>query len=115
MSNWSFSYTDGSGNQFRFWKQNDKTHFQYDPVQPRFSSSGIYSGGTEKKGVLSTEQAIILEQRIGFWRANKSEHVETRMMGVGLLSIKEDEITTSFLLPEGKLKQLSEMLRPLRR
>ena len=114
MSKLSFYYTDGSGNHFRFWQEAEQIHFEYDPVQPQFSSSGVYSGGTAKKGILTAEQAAILRQRFTFWQEATAEHVERRMKGVSILSIEKDKGRTSFLVPESKLKELSAMLRPLR-
>ena len=114
MSKLSFYQTDGSGNRFRFWQEADQMHFEYDPVQPQFSSSGVYSGGTAKNGVLTAEQSAVLRQRFTFWKEKTSEHAESRMKGVAVLSIETDKGRNSFMVSESKLEELSAMLRPLR-
>ena len=66
---WSVAYRDGSGNGFRFWRESEgeDARFEYAPVTPETSSSGIYSGGEPNEGPIfrgqfpwrSLEQALL--------------------------------------------------------
>lgn len=62
---WLATYHDGSGNGYRFWKdsENQGARFEYSPVQPKESSTGMYGGGEPANGVLNSKQAEELWQR----------------------------------------------------
>ena len=49
---WSVSFYDGSGNRLQVWKasKRERVRFEFSPVQPDHSSTGLYSGGRAKKG-----------------------------------------------------------------
>tara|TARA_Y100001954_G_scaffold192879_1_gene207701 strand:- start:157 stop:609 length:453 start_codon:yes stop_codon:yes gene_type:complete len=111
---WECFYTDGSNNQFHFYRKEGKTHFRYEPIQPMMSSSGMYSGGTAKEGILTPEQARLLDSRLQYWQENTSAHVERRSKGVGSFRISQGEGEHLFLIPEAQLNELSALLEPFR-
>ena len=111
---WECWYTDGSNNRFHFYRKDGNVHFRYEPIQPMMSSSGIYSGGTAKEGILSPEQVHILDSRLAHWRNNTEAHVERRSKGVSAFRISQEEREVLFLIPESQLNELSALLKPLR-
>lgn len=111
---WKCVYLDGSGNTFYFHKISDVIHFRYDPIQPEMSSSGVYSGGTAKKGILNTDQASLLEEQIQLWRTDTNAHVDNRSKGISSFRIRQGESTQTFLIPESQLQSLSVLLLPFR-
>ena len=61
---WNVTYHDGSNNSFRCGQESEGEHarFEYAPITPETSSSGIYSGGQAKKGPMNAKR---VEE---FWR-----------------------------------------------
>ena len=111
---WECFYLDGSGNQFHFYRKDGLIHFRYDPIQPLMSSSGVYSGGTAKDGVLTPEQASTLETQVQNWQKNSSAHVERRSKGVSSFRVVQGDKSSRFLIPESQLETLSALLEPFR-
>ena len=111
---WECGYIDGSGNDFHFYKQDGAIHFRYKPIQPLQSSSGVYSGGTAKTGILSPEQAKTLETQLNFWKEKKDSHVTRRSKGVGSFRLVNGEQSRYFLVPESQMTELNALLKPLR-
>ena len=111
---WECFYLDGSGNQFHFYRKEGTMHFRYDPIQPMMSSSGVYSGGTAKDGVLTPEQARVLEAQVKRWQETTSAHVDRRSKGISSFRAVQGEVSRVFLVPESQLVELSELLEPLR-
>lgn len=116
---WSIRYHDGNGNGYRFWKttRKESARFEYLPVKPEGSSSGIYSGGVPKKGLLAAKRVRELWQRIGKLAADTSLHAASREMGTGAFTLKEpgsDE--RKFLIKSGPtLKEFDAFLEPFRK
>lgn len=111
---WECFYIDGSNNEFYFYRNDGKIHFRYDPIQPMMSSSGVYSGGTAKEGVLTPEQAQTLESQLKYWSETTGAHVERRIKGVGSFRMVDGDTERLFLIPESQLKELNVLLKPLR-
>ena len=111
---WECFYLDGSGNQFHFYRKEGAIHFRYDPIQPAMSSSGVYSGGTAKDGVLTSEQASMLVSQVQNWQENTVAHVERRSKGVSSFRVAKGEGDRLFLVPESQLTELNALLKPLR-
>lgn len=88
---WSLTYHDGSGNGYRFRQAaaKDSARFEYSPIQPHNSSSGVYSGGKPKKGTVSARQAAQLWQWVRKLEADTSLRADSRMMGTGAFRWKE--------------------------
>jgi hypothetical protein len=97
---WSITYHDGSGNRYRFWRDDD-ARFEYEPVTPEMSSSGTYSGGEPRAGELTVEQTRELWRRIKSLRAATALHTETRAMGTGAFVVVTDDGTDRFLIRGG--------------
>ncbi|MEC7986052.1 MAG: hypothetical protein VX278_12890 [Myxococcota bacterium] len=111
---WECFYADGSGNRFHFYRKEGAIHFQYDPIQPAMSSSGIYSGGTPKAGILSEEQADLLREQVQIWHQNSGAHVKVRSKGTSSFRVKKRADEIQFLIPESQLVELNTLLKPLR-
>ena len=111
---WECFYIDGSNNEFYFYRNDGNMHFRYDPVQPMMSSSGIYSGGTAKEGVLTPNQVQILESQLKYLSETTSIHVERRIKGVSSFRMVYGKTEHLFLIPESNLRELSTLLEPLR-
>jgi len=101
---WKVEYHDGSGNGYRFWRDSSEAnaHFQYEPVQPKESSSGSYSGGEARFGSLDTKQAEELWQRIRNLHANASLQAKTRELGTGAFKIDDRGKKEEFLIKDGE-------------
>lgn len=82
-----YGYADGSGNVYLI--KNDS--IRYDPVTPRNSSSGTYSGGEPASAPLSADQKKELEQKIDQVFRNKDNVIENRIMTSGQLVVYEGE------------------------
>lgn len=81
-----FRYADGSGNAFRFERRADGAYdFHYAPVRPAMSSSGFYSGGEERSGLIDAAEAAALWTRLRPLLTEPSVLLERRVMGSGLL------------------------------
>lgn len=82
---WSVSYSDGSGNSYTFTRQEEggEVRFQYDPVTPQESSSGIYSGGEPRSGQVSASDIGRLERWLQRLEMDTSVHTDARSKGTG--------------------------------
>jgi len=100
---WLATYHDGSGNGYRFWKdsENEDAHFEYSPVQPKESSTGMYSGGEPAKGVLNSKQVEKLWQRVRRLESDATLREEARMKGTGAFLLKEPSGTREFIITNG--------------
>jgi hypothetical protein len=94
----SISYSDGSANAYRFWGDG---RFEYDPVTPKRSSTGMYSGGDPRAGTLDAGQIAELWQRVQALAANTTLHVEDRAKGTGSFHIVDETGTRSFIVERG--------------
>ena len=101
---WLVTYHDGSANAYRFWKDEDgkEAQFDYAPVQPKDSSTGMYSGGNPKKGTLSQKQERAIWQRIKKLEADSSIRAEDRMKGTGAFRLKEGSGSRDFIINNSK-------------
>lgn len=104
---WTLFYGDESGNDLRVWKraEDSKIVFDYGPVRPEESSSGTYSGGEAKAGVLSEKDAADLWRRAVRLEAEKSLRAEARAMGTGAFTLRDAGGTRDFIVKQdSKLK-----------
>ena len=105
---WSVTYSDHSGNVYRFWKDGAESdaRFAYEPVQPETSSSGIYSGGTPRQGTLDSSAVTELLARVRKLEAATESHCPKRLKGSGSFRIRVgDEAPLRFLLAAGARRQ----------
>lgn len=114
---WSFSFADGSGNGYRIWAdEHDDVRFEYTPVTPMLSSSGVYSGGARVHGVLEDGDASAIWESLLALEKNSSCHVTQRMMGSGSFRYETPEEQGAFLVGAGsELQAFLELVADLKR
>ena len=120
---WDYVYSDGSANEYRI----SPRELQYVPVTKENSSSGFYSGGTEKSVVLSDAQYRTISQLLDAALADKTAHTGTRVKMTGLIRRSTDSTNSAsssngsrsavILSPRAAVKQkieaaLASMLKP---
>lgn len=93
---WSLTYADGSGNATRLWQDGEGAHFEYTPVTPEMSSSGVYSGGDPRSGALEPAQIDELWRLAREVQATTSAHIEARIMGSSQFSLTTPTEKASF-------------------
>jgi hypothetical protein len=87
---WTLSYGDGSANAYHF-KQDSKSSdvfFEYVPVRPEQSSTGFYSGGVPRKGLLDPKRVSELEKWLDKLESDPSLRSDSRDKGTGAFTIK---------------------------
>ncbi len=86
-SAWSMNYSDGSGNAFFFSQAagDSEAKFVYNPVTPKESSSGTYSGGSPRKGAMTPAQVSELKRWVQQLKDDSANHAEQRAMGTGAI------------------------------
>ncbi|MBY9019899.1 MAG: hypothetical protein KGD67_02495 [Candidatus Lokiarchaeota archaeon] len=105
------NYSDGNGNQYII----EQGTIEYNPVKPKFSSSGIYNGGEHRKRKLTSHQydeiASIIKEAI----TNKPSHIKNRVKMSGVISIQEEITVRSFILnPKSEeLKKIDKILQEI--
>lgn len=114
---WRIVYADGSANQFLFWQDTatQAASFEYAPVSPEQSSSGLYSGGEPASGVLTDVQVQALWQRVEALGVNDTDHVELRGKGTGQFDVTMIGTTRTFILARGdSLSDFDAFVAPFR-
>ena len=114
---WSVSYHDGSGNGFHFEQSSagGDTRYNYSPVTPERSSTGIYSGGEPAAGTLDRERTAELWGRVRQLEMQTSLHTDSRDKGTGSFALVTRAGKRSFILQRGdELIAFDEFLAPLR-
>lgn len=97
---WSVSYSDGSGNSYAFTRQEEsgEVRFEFLPVTPKESSSGIYSGGEPRSGRMSASDVGELERWLQRLEMDTSIHTELRSMGTGRFDLVTPAGERSFVV-----------------
>ena len=89
-----YVYSDGNGNRYEF----SKNSFQYFPVKPAESSTGIYDGGDPVKNQpdpdLFANITSLIDQA---WEA-KADHSPEREKGTGKIEIIDGAVSSVFIL-----------------
>ena len=102
-------YGDGNGNQYII----EQDSIEYNPVKPKFSSSGIYDGGDHMKKKITKQQynkiASIFKEVI----ANKANHIKNRVKMSGVITIQEGNAVKSCILSPNS-EELNEIERILK-
>jgi len=100
---WVATYYDGSANGYRFWKnsEGEAAHFEYSPVQPRESATGMYSGGQPANGVLNPKQTEAVWQRILRFESDTKLHEAERKKGTGAFGVKAPSGDRKFIIKDG--------------
>jgi len=83
----TINYGDGNGNQYII----EQDSHEYNPIKPKFSSSGIYDGGDHVKKKIIQQQyykvASIFKEAI----ANEASHIKNRVKMSGVITKSEWE------------------------
>jgi len=100
---WLVTYSDGSANGYRFWRdsEGEAAHFEYSPVQPKESSTGMYSGGESANGVLNPRQVEEVWQRILRLESDTKLRETERMKGTGAFAVKTSGGNRKFIIKDG--------------
>jgi len=98
---WSISYSDGSANGYRFEGERDGATFEYIPVRPEQSSTGMYSGGEPRAGRLAAPAVEALRGRVTALEANAALHVADRMKGTGRFAVDDGGGVRTFIIRRG--------------
>ena len=91
----NYTYADGSGNTYTLVGKK----IRYNPIQPKESSSGTYSGGEKKEvSINETEQKKIVDL---FQKAidNKKIHMTQRQMGTGMIRFMKEKNMERIIIP----------------
>lgn len=109
---WTLDYSDGSGNHCRVQGDaGEGARLSYDPVQPRFSSSGVYSGGRALAGVeLSAAALRELLACVERARERGRPHGGGRAMGTSLLAWRSADGDGSVRLERAQARELDAWL-----
>jgi hypothetical protein len=83
-------FHDGSGNALRVWKasKRERVRFEFNPVQPENSSTGLYSGGKPSKGRVDARRVRELWRWVRKLEGDPSLRAETRDKGTGAFGVK---------------------------
>jgi len=100
---WSVDYADGSGNHSRFSQASEKAPIQYEysPIRPENSSSGVYSGGAPKQGSIDDSQSKELWAQVTKLAADEKIHIPDRIMGSGAIKIATPAGKQDFIVRDG--------------
>jgi hypothetical protein len=116
---WSVTYHDGSGNGFRFWEDLEEAGalFEYSPVLPETSSSGVYCGGEVRKGRVDDQHIGEPWRSVRMLEAESSLRAGSRMMGTGAFRLQDpDGGAREFIVCDGPLLcEFNEFLAPFRK
>jgi hypothetical protein len=95
------TYRDGNANTYRFHAAGDGARFEYDPITPERSSTGMYSGGDPRSGLLGADQLASLWEHVTALASNPAIQVADRGKGTGLFVIKATNRERSFIIVRG--------------
>lgn len=107
-----YRYADGNGNAFIVTPGGNK-YLEYKPVMREESSSGEYDGGKPVRRKISSGEFARIKTLIDAAMSNKSEHIENRVKGSGLISVSDSSGSKSYLI-RGNSKEAVELESYLR-
>lgn len=108
---------DGAANGFHFERvASGRVQFEYDPITPEESSSGMYDGGPPRKEELAADDARLTELWALLQRLEKdtSIHTPDRNKGTGVIVWQAPDGKHSFII-EMHSAGLNELLTLLKR
>lgn len=95
---WSLDVADGNGNVYLCAHAvGGAPTFEYRPVRPEDSSSGVYSGGAPRKGTLGASEIEALWDQVAAAATNSAGHAERREKGTVMIAA-EGPTTTRVIL-----------------
>lgn len=98
---WSIEYADGSANAYQVTADGDVVTFEYRPVTPERSSTGMYSGGPPREGRLDGAQAAELWRMVRELEAATELHAVDRMKGTGAFHVTDHAGPRAFIILRG--------------
>ena len=104
-------YGDGNSNQYII----ERESLEFNPVKPKFSSSGIYNGGDHVKKKITQQQynkiASIFKKAI----ANEASHIKNRVKMSGVITIQEGNAVKSCILSPNseELNEIEKILKDI--
>ena len=102
-------YGDGNGNQYII----ERDCIEYNPIKPKFSSSGIYDGGDHIKKNITQQQykkiASIFKEAI----ANEASHIKNRVKMSGVITMQEGKVVKSCIISPNseELNEIEKILK----
>ena len=97
----SITYSDGSANRYVFQATGDGVRFEYEPTRPEQSSTGMYSGGDPRAGLLDAATTTALLDQIRTLEGRTTLHVRDRAKGTGQFHIRDERGERSFIIARG--------------
>ena len=108
----SIVYSDGSANAYHFAIDGDVATFEYRPVTPERSSTGMYSGGEPRAGKLDLAQVAELRRQIRDLESSSELHSADRGKGTGAFHLTDAAGTCDFIIARGPaLLAFDELVR----
>jgi len=98
---WSIAYSDGSANAYQLASDGEAATFEYRPVTPERSSTGMYSGGEPRTGRLDAVQVAELWRQVRDLEANAQLRATDRMKGTGAFWLTDAAGTRDFIILRG--------------
>ncbi len=107
-------YRDLPGNVYKFWKVEGVVRYEYRPMSPEMSSSGLYSGGSPSKGALNADQVKTLRAHLEALVENKAARGAFGRKGNATLSIAIGSAKESFAVVGEAVAELNKFLFTIR-
>ena len=105
----TINYCDGNGNQYII----EQESIEYNPVKPKFSSSGIYDGGDHVKKKITQLQYNKIASIINEAIANEASHIKNRVKMSSTITIQEgNAVKTCIISPNSE--ELNEIEKKLK-
>jgi hypothetical protein len=105
------NYGDGNGNQYII----EQESIEYNPVKPKFSSSGIYDGGDHVKKKITPQQYDKIASTFKKAMANEASHIKNRVKMSGSITIREGNSEKSCILRPNseELNEIEKILKDI--
>ncbi|MHA1235889.1 MAG: hypothetical protein ACTSQL_12505 [Promethearchaeota archaeon] len=102
-------YGDGNGNQYII----EQDSIEYNPIKPKFSSSGIYDGGDYVKKAITQQQYDKIESLFKEAIANEACHIKNRVKMSGAITMHEGKVVKSCILSPNseELNEIEKILK----
>lgn len=101
----NYIYSDGSSNNYII----SETQLKYDPVTPKESSSGTYSGGEAKTKTIAKSDFEKINVLFKEAFATKADHQQNREMMTGLLIRKKGKKTIEQIVLKSSSAYISKI------
>jgi len=104
-------YGDGNGNQYII----EQESIEFNPIKPKFSSSGIYDGGDHVKKKITQQQYNIIASIFNKAMANEASHIKNRVKMSGLITMQQGKVVKSCILNPNseELNEIEKILKDI--